>query len=318
MDKKDIKDESIIEPDSSELALKPEKSEGLVSDQKNEGGILEQEEIEGGPGEEEIFGQHLERMVSVGEIKQTLEEEGCEMIGNRESLSSGAMGPICRIKIRDNNSGKERYVVEKTFVNGGDSTKKKFSGQRFTVWESVPKGHRNEIKSRLGIVNKETGEVDVVVIDWLYNEEKALKELGDIPGIPKSYGAVYDGLKGSILEEYIDGYDSALIIDNVNSREEIFEIFKKIKETYIKAAERGYIYNGPDGSTVMVDKENNQPYLIDWYNHSEGEMESDGPVRKKYEDGLKEIMEWQESSIKMFDDKQAELVRQKIKNTETD
>jgi len=38
----------------------------------------------------------------------------------------------------------------------------------------------------------------------------------------------------------------------------------------------------------MVDK-NNQPYMVDWYLYSRGNIKEEGPIRERYLQGLQEL-----------------------------
>jgi len=259
--------------------------------------------------EKEIPLQKLPGMISLDSITETLRDRNLDLIPKREPLSYGFAGHINLLKCKDKTTGKTINIVEKSF-NFRD-VKKGEMAKRYWLIENPPSGFMEETRFRLGVVDKETGKVNKVVIDWLYNEEKALENLKGTAGIPKSYGAVYEGLKGSILEQFIEGYDLFDMVNQVNTIEEINNIFDKIKLCYTEAAKKGYIYNSPASSTIMVEKATNQPYLIDWYNHSSGSIESQGPVKEKFEKGLSEIEAERKRFINEFEqEKLAELKAQ--------
>lgn len=241
--------------------------------------------------------QELPGIVSLKSVKGKLDGQGYQLAGERKPLSRGFFGAIYLLETEQ---GKK--VVEKTFTDGN---------RRFQIVEAQKHGSPQEIRSRLGIVGGE-GKKDQAVIDWVYNEEMALKDLKDIPGIPKSFGAVYEGAKGSILEEHIEGYDLTFVLKNTKDRKKINELFDKVIETYTKAAEQGYVYNQPWGSTIMVSEKDSQPYLMDWYNYSMGDVRSDGPVKNKFEQGLSEIGAWRKSVLEQLDEEELARVKERI------
>ncbi|MFC1599016.1 hypothetical protein ACFL2U_03365 [Patescibacteria group bacterium] len=229
-------------------------------------------------------------------LQNVLAEQNLELVSDRQTLSGGFCGPIYLLEVQDKKTQEKFQVVEKTFSG--------IKGERYIIEDAEEAGAEKEVRSRLGLVDKESGEIKQVIVDWLYNEDRALKDLAGIPGIPKSYGPVYEGIKGSILEQFVDGFDLYFIDDNVNSEQEIAAVFAKIKETYTQAAKKGYIYNNPVGATIMVEKDTAQPYFIDWYNHSMGSIDSDGPVKEKFEAGLMAIDEREKWMIDSFRAKQ--------------
>jgi hypothetical protein len=243
--------------------------------------------------------------VSNNAIAGKLTELDLKFEGSRDILSSGALGPIYRVEAKTQ-EGEPVVMIEKVFGR---------QEKRFTKVEadSLEAASVN-IRPRLGIVDKnsDSGKLEGVVIDWLFNEEQALKDLEGIPGIPKSYGAVYEGKCGSILEQFIDGYDIVDIAENSESTDEINQVFDRYVETYTKAAENGYVYNNPYGATAMVDKKTKQPYLMDWYQHGTGSIDSEGPVREKYLRGLQDIKNFRQETLDQWSQKQAEKIRDKI------
>jgi len=243
--------------------------------------------------------------VSNNAIADKLDELDLEFTGSRDILSSGALGPIYRVEAKTQN-GESVCMIEKVFGR----QEKRFVKLEMDSLESASVS----IRPRLGIVDKnsDSGKLEGVVIDWLFNEEKALKDLEGIPGIPKSYGAVYEGKRGSILEQFIDGYDIIDIAENSESTDEINQVFDRYVETYTKAAEKGYIYNNPYGATAMVDKKTKQPYLMDWYQHGAGSFDSEGPAREKYLRGLQDIKNFRQETLNQWSQKQAEKIRYKI------
>ncbi len=249
--------------------------------------------------------------VSHEAIALELSEQGLIFEGVRERLSSGMFGPIYRVEAKKS-EGETVMMIEKVFAPG-DKTKAK----RFSKYKSDAESFEmaaTDTRPRLGLVDmsKETGALKEVLIDWLYNEEKALSNLGDIPGIPKSYGAVYEGTRGSLLEQFVEGYDLFELAQQAQSSQEIHEVFDRYIMTYKQAAERGYIYNDPYGSTVMVEQSTRQPYLIDWYKHAAGSIKAEGPAKEKYERGLKEIELFRSDVLAQFEERQSGEVRQTI------
>lgn len=217
-------------------------------------------------------------------VKKELMLRGLEVIGERESCSGGAFGPLFKIKVRDQKSGEERYILERTFTEIKDVER------RFSLLEKTPKEEAPDSSPRYKIINHQNKDKNKLVIDYLYNEEKALKDLQELKGIPRFYGAVYDDLIGSTLEEFIDGYDLSLvlILDKKISQSSLVAILNKVKATYIQAAQLGYVHGDPGGSTIMIDN-NNEPYLTDWYLYSFGSIENDQEVKKRYLEGLEKI-----------------------------
>jgi RIO-like serine/threonine protein kinase len=141
------------------------------------------------------------------------------------------------------------------------------------------------------------------VIDWVYNEETALKDLAGIPGIPTYIASVYEGTKGSVVEGYIDGYELSAICENANTTEEINNIFDRLRTAYTEAAERGYLYNNVIGSTVLVERITQQPYLVDWYNHGVGDIKDAGnPAHERFTRGLKEVERCRKEMLARFAD----------------
>jgi len=227
------------------------------------------------------------------EIIKELRNNDLEVIGEREPWSGGVFGPIFRIKTRSISTGKEQYVIERTFTEVKDIER------RFSLVNSKENIYLNDSEPRYKIVNHLDQGKDKLVIDYLYNEERALLDLQKIDGIPKFYGAVYDDLLGSTLEEFIDGYDlsEVLLQETIGDVNNIISILEKVKIIYIKAAELGYIHGDPVGSTIMVDRQN-KPYLTDWYLYSHGLLTANSDLNKKYLKGLEQISELQKRVIR--------------------
>ncbi len=223
------------------------------------------------------------------EVKKKLEEQSFEVMGEREFCSSGSFGPLYKIRVRSRQSGEEKYILERTFIEIKDIEK------RFSLVEENNSKDISDSEPRYEIVNHLDEKKDKLVIDYLYNEEKALKALQGIKGIPKFYGAVYDDLMGSTLEEFIDGYDlSVVLIQEKNMDQEVLsDILKKVEAAYTQAAQMGYVHGDPTGSTIMVDSAN-QPYLADWYLYSHGAIDADPGVKDAYLAGLEKIIEVQQ------------------------
>lgn len=220
-------------------------------------------------------------------IKDRLAESGLEAVGEREIWSGGSFGPLFRIKVKDN-KGWEGYVIERAFTEVKDIER------RFAV---IDKKEEDEADSEPRYEVK-GGKEEKLVIDYLYNEEKALKALQHIKGIPKFYGAAYDNLLGSTLEEFINGYDLSLALaeENPKDKEQLIAALDKVKEIYKAAAEAGYVHTDPLGSTIMVD-EQKQPYLVDWYLYERGAIDKDEDIKEKYLEGLAKIEEAQRRLI---------------------
>jgi len=217
-------------------------------------------------------------------IKKELLDQGFEVIGGRELCSGGIFGPLFKIKIRNQKNGEERDIIERTYTEVKDFER------RFSLVNNA-KEDQVDSEPRYKIVNEQEQGEDKLVIDYLYNEEKAFKALKELEGIPRFYGVVYDNLMGSTLEEFIDGYDLNLVLMNKEkiSQERLVKILTKVKTTYIQAANLGYVHGDPGGSTIMVDKKTDEPYLTDWYLYSFGSIENDQEVKKRYLEGLEKI-----------------------------
>lgn len=238
------------------------------------------------PGPKIETPESIEAMGAVSNeaIARTLEQKGLTFEGKREILSGGFFGPIHLLEAKTP-EGESIKVVEKVF-----SATRKAPGKRYAVYRTdFPMFQKNDtkVRSRLEVVGSE-GETEAYIVDWLFNEEDALRQLDGIDGIPKTYGAVYEGTEGSILEEFIDGYDLSFC-DEEGGPDLINDAFDRVEKTYKEAAERGYVLRTPQGATIMVDRATNQPYLIDWYNHVKGSVESEGPVRQAYLEGLEQL-----------------------------
>lgn len=217
-------------------------------------------------------------------VKKELLARGFEVIGEREPCSGGSFGPLFKIKIRDQKNGEEKYIIERTYTEVKDIER------RFLMVENI-KEESVDSEPRYKIISEQEQVEGKLVIDYLYNEEKALKVLQDLKGIPRFYGAVYDDLMGSTLEEFIDGYDLNLVLMNKEgvSQERLVNILNKVKTIYIEAANLGYIHGDPGGSTIMIDKNTDEPYLADWYLYSYGSIENDSEIKKRYLEGLEKI-----------------------------
>ncbi|MDD2681139.1 MAG: serine/threonine-protein kinase [Patescibacteria group bacterium] len=240
---------------------------------------LEVEDIEGPSNEDPLVVTDFLKLIDVAK------ENKLDILSAREILSGGVFGPIYTFEAKELISGKKIKIVERCFSEIKDVERRFASVNVSMPW-------RKDSEPRYEIRNNKNENKNRLIIDYLYNEEQALKNLQGIKGIPAFYGAVYDELNGSILEEYIDGPDlSMLLLRDKKDRQEwdVMEIFEKLKQIYIQAAEVGYIHNDPSHSTVMLDKKSQQPYLADWYLCSRGNIEADGPIKDKYVQGLKEI-----------------------------
>jgi hypothetical protein len=229
-------------------------------------------------------------------IGKAIGKSGRMVESGRMALSRGFCGPLFMIKT---SAGP---VVEKTFIVGrrrADSGAE--LGMRFRV-DALPEKTVPEIKPRLVVLGAKENEGSQV-IDWVYNEETALTALAGIPGIPKYITSVYNGTRGSVVEEYIDGYELSAICENAETAEEINNVFDRLRTAYTTAAEKGYLYNNVVGSTILVERTSCQPYLIDWYNHSAGDIKNAaGPAHERFARGLEEIERCRKETLARFAD----------------
>jgi len=161
-------------------------------------------------------------------VKDVVRQNNLEIIDDREMLSGGSFGPLFKLKARDLTSNQEIFIVERTFTERKDIERRFCSIEVDTSW-------RKDSEPRYEIRNNQDNHKDRLIIDYLYNEAQALKELQKIKGIPKFYGAVYDDLNGSILEEYIDGSDLSMLFSRKDVSEvSIIEILEKVKKFILK------------------------------------------------------------------------------------
>lgn len=227
-------------------------------------------------------------------VQKELRENGLEATGDREPCSGGVFGPIFKIRVRDMESGEEKYVIERTFTEVEEMER------RFSLIGESSDASLVDSEPRYKIVDRSDQKQNKLVIDYLYNEEKALKALASVPGVPRFYGAAYDDLKGSILEEYVDGYDLSVVLaqDKPENVKEIEEILEKVKAVYMEAARLGYIHNDPVESTIMVDQKG-MPRLADWYLYSHGSIDSDPEIKMQYLKGLESIAALQKRLTKV-------------------
>lgn len=226
-------------------------------------------------------GTQMTRLESVARV---LESQGREILSDREQISNGSFGPLYKIKFRDNN-GEEKHLMERCFV-------------RTQAWEKRVEvdGLFREVEPdsqpRFKFIEKETFKSRFIV-DYLYNEDLALKKLQGIEGVPAFYGSIdEEGLYGSTLQEFIDGYDFALLskkdIDDLGFS--LPEIAERIKRIFKKAAESGFILNDPSACTIMIDREG-KPCIADWYLYSQGQIKNEGPLKDLYLKGLSDLEE---------------------------
>jgi hypothetical protein len=227
------------------------------------------------------------KLPDIFKVKDVLAGQGLELLSDREICSGGVFGPIFKLKVKEIASGQEFYIIERSFTEIKDIER------RFCLVEMDDMVSKNDSEPRYEIINNADHHKNKIVIDYLYNEERALKALQGIPGIPKFYGAAYDDLSGSLLQEFVDGPDlSMLLLENKESLRSwnIPEILEKLKNIYTQAAEAGFIHNNPAGATVMIGPDR-QPYLADWYLYSQGLINQEGPIKEQYLEGLKGIEE---------------------------
>jgi len=261
----------ILDDEEKIKALKPNDKEACLD-------RLEVNDIEGPADDDPLI------LTDFIKVEDSVRKNNLEIVKEREILSSGAFGPIYIIETQEINSGKKIKLIERCFSEIKDIERRFASISIDALW-------KKDSEPRYEISNNKDERRNRLIIDYLYNEEQALKDLQGIVGIPKFYGAIYDGLNGSILEEYIDGPDlSMLLLKDKRDREEwdVIEILEKVKKIYSQAAEAGYIHNDPSRATIMIDK-NQQPYLADWYLYSQGNINEQGPIKDKYIQGLQDI-----------------------------
>lgn len=229
-------------------------------------------------------------------VGKAIGKSGRLVESGRMALSRGFSGPLFMVKT---SAGP---LVEKTFIVGyRHSNRDAEIGMRINV-EALEEKTVPEIKPRLVVLDTKTNEKKQV-IDWVYNEETALKDLAGIPGVPKYIASVYEGTKGSVIEGYIDGYELSAICENTNTAEEINNVFDRLRTAYTETAERGYLYNNVIGSTVLVERITQQPYLVDWYNHGAGDINDDAhPAHERFTRGLKEIERCRKEMLARFAD----------------
>ncbi|MCX6795644.1 MAG: hypothetical protein NT165_02905 [Candidatus Falkowbacteria bacterium] len=261
-----------------------EKQENELIDSPEELKVINSKE-----GEKKNF---AENAPDIELVKAQLIKSGLELIGEREALSRGVFGPLFRMKVHDLRTGEDKYVSERTFVRNRYESLNPISGDEedgkredsMVVSTDSGKTYKN--------LQKESDN-DAIIVDHLYDEAAVLDDLQELTGVPETYGAVYQGEKGSLLEEFIVGSDlqEAMMSHEISDSLELATIWEKIKNVYIEAAKRGYVGLDTTGTTIMIDADNHQPYLTDWYNCSRGSIEVDGPVKRQYLAGLKAIDE---------------------------
>lgn len=225
------------------------------------------------------------QLPDIDKVRDTLRRNGYDLISDREPCSGGSFGPLFKLKARSRENGQEHIVIERTYSEVKDIER------RFALIDIGEVPQEMDSEPRYEIINHADHNDDKLVVDYLFNEAKAMADLQGIKGIPKFFGAAYDGLNGSLLMEYIDGQDlSEVLMTDRGGTEimELLEILEKVKKVYTEAALRGYIHHNPVGSTIMVDK-NKQPYLTDWYLYCEGVVSEAGPMKSYYLQGMKEI-----------------------------
>jgi len=226
-------------------------------------------------------------------VRDVLRKNGYELIGDREHCSGGSFGPLFKLRVRSLENGQELNLIERTYSEVKDIER------RFAIVNIGEAPQRMDSEPRYEVINHADHKDDKLVIDYLFNEAKAMSSLQGIKGIPKFYGAAYDGLNGSLLMEYVDGQDFSEELMTAHDRDEIVElveILEKVKVVYKEAAERGYIHHSPIESTIMIDK-NKQPYLTDWYLYCEGIIGNEGPMNSFYLQGIKEIEAFEKSLL---------------------
>lgn len=212
-----------------------------------------------GTSSPETLDRWLEGAASFEAVAAAIKKQGYSAISGREILSSGFNGPIFVIQTD------KGPVVEKTYIRGGVHENQTMLGKRFTREGLVPSNAESP-RARLRVVGDDPNQA-YDVVDWVYNEELALKALKDTPGIPHFIAAVYEGSKGSIVEEYIDGDDLWAYLHSNNDPAERARICQRMKDCFLAAARRGCLLNNPSGGSILIDRASKQPYFLDWYDH---------------------------------------------------
>ncbi len=230
-------------------------------------------------------------------VKDELLQHDLELRGEREICSSGVFGPLFKLRAFDPKTGQEIYLLERTFTDVQDLER------RFSLAAVSNTPWRTDSEPRYEIINPLDHHQDKLIIDYLYNEAKALEDLQGVKGVPKFYGAVYDDLRGSILEEFITGSDLSEILmagkEQIKKNWPLADIFEQIKKTYTQAAEMGFIHNNPAGGTIMIGADK-QAYLADWYLYSQGLINNEGPIKEKYLQGLKDLEDLEKNFLDCF------------------
>ena len=238
-----------------------------------------------------------EGAVSIESVKNTLKEKGYDLVGKRGMLSGGMLGPLYKLQVRSRETGEEGFFTEKVFSK---------NGTRFV---------------QEGVLDDEGG-IKYVTVDYLFNKQKAVNALRDLPGIPKAF-AIYDGKKGSSIEAYVAGCELSGILSEdgelrgdfqyeITSEQEINEIYKNIEYTYVEAAKRGFILTiWPKSlSGIMVETNTLQPYFNDLHLYVEGDIEHEGPVLDKFNEGLESIKEHKQEALEQFNQLHIDRIRQ--------
>ncbi|MCE9585544.1 hypothetical protein K8Q94_02905 [Candidatus Nomurabacteria bacterium] len=230
---------------------------------------------------------YLENYTDFEKVKKHLLEKGLEVLGGRERLSQGVSGIIFRLKVKEINTNKEKYIVEKIGIAGN------LISSRFKISDMPPDETEEPGNFFRYKIFDEKNNKEYFVMDTTYTQSKALTDLQGLHGIPEYYGAVFDGAKGSIFEEFIDGEDMQMFFfdDSKSNPLERLEILKKFKKAYEESANRGYVYvySDPFSATNMLSGEKKDPYLTDWYLYDYGDMSKDQELNRKFKYGLEKI-----------------------------
>ena len=222
------------------------------------------------------------QIASLEDLQKTLSKENRELLGERERVSSGVFGPLFKLQFKDKDGG-IKYLLERCFVR--DQAYEK----RVEV-EGMFREAPADSQPRFRFFNEDP-QRSRFIVDYLYNEAMALQKLQGIEGVPKFYGSVdKDSLYGSTLQEFIDGDDlSELSLTDIENKGfSLDEILERLKRTYRKAAESGFILNNPAEATIMIDQEG-RPYITDWYLYSQGNINHEGPMKDLYLKGMADL-----------------------------
>lgn len=256
----------------------------------------------------ERTGQREEGAIDFKFIRARLEEQGFKVKGF-EVVSGAIWGRYYGIKTD------KGMILEKSFTHGIGVPRKKEgevvkAGKRWIAedpsqqlefqQDEIPE----KMHSRFQVLDAQLGKVEYNIIDIAHNEEQALKDLQGIPGIPKFYGSVLGEQDGSILVEFVDGYDFMMEgfdgFPHFESEQQLNHIIDQIAKTFNEAAERGYIFNNIDGATIMVNERTQQPFISDCHDYYKGNIHRSPEAKDYYEQGLKKLEKLRQERLEQY------------------